>query len=415
MAAALRRLYDHLGRGAKRVAKPIYRRPIIAIASHKRRRLGRARYIAVTGSSGKTTTKDLIHDLLRGEYETSKSDDTNNQIFAVARALLGMRSDTQFLVQEIGASITGEMDYSLNLLKPDIGVVTTVGVEHFKEFRTRAAVAAEKAKLVACLPQTGVAILNSDDEFVRNLASKTQAQIFTFGFSESSDLRVLHASSVWPECLSMEIQYRGQRYECRTQFYGEHLVHCVLAALATAITVGVSIESAIDRISRCTPTLARMSPFETASGIQFIRDDWKAPYWSIERPIDFMRQAKAKRKIIVFGTISDIAGTTATKYRSVAESALQAADIVYFFGSNSGKALRARDIPDGKDLRAFKSFRELAEHLTDFLEKDDLVLLKSSGGDHLARLAIMFERNLSCWRQRCQRENMCDVCALVSA
>ena len=155
-------------------------------------------------------------------------------------------------------------------------------------------------------------------------------------------------------------------------------------------------------------------PFETSSGIQFIRDDWKAPYWSIQHPIEFMQQATAERKIIVLGTISDIAGTTSTKYRSVAESALQAADIVYFYGQNSSKALRARSVPEGKRLRAFSTFRELAEHLRTLLKKNDLVLLKGSSADHLARLAIMYEKNLACWRQRCQRENMCDGCRLVS-
>jgi UDP-N-acetylmuramyl pentapeptide synthase len=317
------------------------------------------------------------------------------------------------MVQEVGASDKNDMNSSLQLLQPDIGIITNIGLEHFKTFRSRESVAAEKSKLIKCLPSTGHAILNADDECLQDFSRLTPARVFTYGFHKRSDLRALNVSSAWPQRLSLTLQYQGQYYECRTQFCGEHMTHCILAALATALSVGLNLESAIARIGRGSPTLGRMMPYETASGVQFVRDDWKAPYWSIFQPIDFMKQAEARRKIIILGTISDMPGSTSKKYRSVAESALEAADIVYFYGPCSQKALHARAIPDGKTLRTFTNFRELAEHLKSLLMDGDLVLLKGSGADHLARLAIMYDRDLACWRQRCKRENMCDACRLV--
>jgi len=404
---------DFLRRRVKRFAKPLYRHPVIGLARLKRRFL-QATFIGITGSSGKTTTKDLIYELLRDEFRSVKSDDTNNKVFSVARTLLDVRRDTQFIVQETGASADEDLNMSLSLLRPDIGVVTHIGLEHFKRFRTREMIAAEKSKLVRCLPRTGTAILNVDDEHVRAFAEMTAARVFTYGYREGCDLRALNDSSCWPQRLSMRLEYRGQSHNVQTQFCGAHMTYSILAALATSLVAGVSIESAIARIAHCAPTLGRMMPHKTASGVQFIRDDWKAPYWSILKPIDFMQQADAKRKVIIIGTISDMPGSTSTKYRSVAEKALEAADMVFFFGPNSHKALKVRTIPDGKILRAFTEFREFAAHLKSELTQGDLVLLKGSGADHLARFAIMFDKNLACWRQRCQLENMCDVCRLVS-
>lgn len=405
---------DYLHRRAKRIAKRLYRHPVIGLARLKRRYLSGTTFIGITGSSGKTTTKDLIHEILREEFQTVKSDDTNNQVYSVARALLDVRNHTQFLVQEIGASANNDLNTSLGLLRPDIGVVTNIGLEHFKRFRTREMIAAEKSKLVRCLPPNGTAVLNADDEYVREFAEMTPARVFTYGSHEDCDLRVRNVSSAWPKRLALTLEFQRQCHTAQTQFCGAHMAPCILAALATSLVVGVSIESAIARIEGCSPTLGRMMPHKTASGVQFIRDDWKAPYWSVYEPIDFMKQADAKRKVIIIGTISDMPGTTSTKYRSVAENALEAADIVYFFGPNSHKALRARSIPSGKTLRAFTNFREFAEHLKSTLTQGDLVLLKASGADHLARLVIMYDENLACWRQRCERQNMCDVCPLVT-
>jgi len=411
----LQRAYDCLLTRAKAIAKPLYRHPVIGLARLRRRHLPRTTFIGITGSAGKTTTKDLIYELLHKEFNTVKSKDTNNQIYSVARTLLKLRADTQFLVQEIGASANNDMNESLSLLRPDIGTITNVGLEHFKAFRTKEAVALEKTKLVRSLPNKGFAVLNADDDHVRGMAKATPAKVFTYGFLERCDLRALNVSSEWPRRLSLQLEYQGKPYTVNTQFCGEHMTHSILAALATALAVGVSIQSSIARIEGCSPTLGRMMPHETASGIQFIRDDWKAPYWSINLPIDFMKQARANRKIIIIGTISDMPGSTSSKYRKVAEHALDAADIVYFYGPNSHKALRARSVPKNKIIRAFMEFRELAEHLRSLLMKGDLVLVKGSGVDHLARLIIMYEKNLTCWQQRCGRENMCDVCRLVSA
>jgi UDP-N-acetylmuramyl pentapeptide synthase len=394
--------------------RPLYLRPVIGLANLRRRHLSDTTAIGITGSSGKTTTKDLIYKILGEEFPTVRSDDTNNQIYEVARTILRARADTRFVVQEIGAAAIDGLDKSLRLLQPSIGVVTTIGLEHFKAFRSQEQVAAEKSKLIRCLPPTGTAVLNGDDEYQREFADISRAKILTYGVSEHCDLRALSVSSVWPERLSLTVEHEGRSYAVQTQFCGEHMAYSVLAALATSLAVGVEIESAITRISRYSPTMGRMLPCETACGITFIRDDWKAPYWSIFHPIEFMRTAIAERKIIIIGTISDMPGTTSTKYRAVAESALQAADVVYFFGPNSAKALSARNIPKGRALHAFTDFREFAEHLQSFLRRGDLVLLKGSGGDHMARFALMFETNLACWRQTCRLENMCDVCALRS-
>jgi UDP-N-acetylmuramyl pentapeptide synthase len=176
----------------------------------------------------------------------------------------------------------------------------------------------------------------------------------------------------------------------------------------------MTLEQAVLPIRSFYPVIGRMSPQEIPMGITIIRDDWKAPYWSIALPMKFLGNAGAKRKVAIIGTISDYTTKASKLYPRVCRLALASADHVIFVGQNAHRALRVTDIPEGKTLKAFFSVRELANYLHTFLMPGDLVVLKGSGGDHLARLALMFEQDVKCWRERCRRQNLCDNCQLLS-
>ncbi|MGE5193089.1 MAG: Mur ligase family protein [Deltaproteobacteria bacterium] len=414
MSTEFNQLLDRLEQDGKAVAKATYRGPLIRAAKWWRKVLRRTCFIGVTGSAGKTTAKDLLHAALASRYRCGKNTDTNNQLYSIARTLVSIGPGTRFCVQEIGASEPGGLDPMLKLLEPKVGIVTNVGTDHFTAFRTREAVAAEKSRLIASLPVDGIAVLNADDDLVAAMARNCRARVVTYGLHGDASYRADLVTARWPDRLSMRIRHGGDCAQVETLLHGRHHAGNVLAAVATACSLGIPLDDAARAVGRHKPLLGRMSVHSSARGITFIRDDWKAPHWSLFSAFDFIAEARAPRKLIVIGTISDYGGTSSAHYRRSVARALETADHVILIGSRAASlASRWGAAADGR-LAAFDTVRDAAAWLDSFARRGDLVLLKGSiPADHLARLALAMDREVGCWRNRCGRHIFCDHCRLL--
>jgi aminoacyl-tRNA hydrolase len=295
----------------------------------------------------------------------------------------------KFHVQEIAAAIGGSkipLEGPLRIVRPQIGVVTNIGADHINAFHTVEAIAAEKSKLIAALPGYGVAILNADDPNVLAMQAGCAARVMTYGVARTAMVRAERVRSQWPERLSFTVLYDGQAYPVNTQLCGKHWVSCVLAAIAVGIAMGVPLATVVQAIQATPPFSERMCPVNQAGEITFIRDDAKAPLWSIAPALEFMKEAHASRKIVVVGTISDYQGNSDRQYVSVARQALDVADRVVFVGPRASKCLKAKRHPDDDSLRAFYSVDAAREYLREVVRAGDVVLLKGTRGDHLSRL-----------------------------
>jgi UDP-N-acetylmuramyl pentapeptide synthase len=364
-----------------------YGKAVIALAPVWRPLLHRTLFVGITGSAGKTTTKDLVTAVLRTRLRGTCNRGSQNELFRVAAGILATRPDHAFRVQEIGVDAPGGLDRSLALLRPTVGVVTNVGLDHYTAFRSAEAIAAEKGKLVAALPPGGTAVLNADDPRVLAMRARCRCRVVAFGGSEDADVRVLELGAAWPDRLSLEVAVGGEHRSIRTRLCGTHWATSVLAAVAVGHVLGVPLEDAAAAIARVDPAEGRMSPVERADGVVFVRDDQKAPLWSLGACLDFVRAARARRKVIVIGTLSDTPGNPQRRYRNAAESALDAADHVVFVGRWARLARRARRETRRRDLVMVQTLEEAAEHLGGFLQPGDLVLLKGSRrADGLDRL-----------------------------
>ncbi len=374
------------------------------------------RFIGITGSSGKTTTKDLAYEVLNSKYRTHKSHDSNNKLYTVARTMLGFLPGTKYCVQEIGISEPGELDAPAALLRPSIVVVTNIGTDHCAAFKDEDAIAAEKSKLVRALTPNGIAILNADDDRVHAMAAQCPGRrVVTYGFGADAQLRVSDAVSEWPGGLRFVLHYGGQSFEGRTALHGTHLVLCAVAAVAVGIAVGMTVPDCLAAIRDFRPRLGRMFVHETRAGITFVRDDWKAPYWSIRNPMDFVRTLPARRKLLVLGTISDYRGTSYPRYRHTVTHALGVFDEVILVGLHAGKAQRLATLLGAPQVRGFETVKQASKYVSETAGSGDVVLLKgSNASEHLSRIALAFDKDVRCWRRKCGRDIFCDACGLLS-
>ncbi|WP_114946228.1 aminoacyl-tRNA hydrolase [Microvirga calopogonii] len=341
--------------------------------------LGRVVFIGVTGSTGKTTTKDLIHAILSTRFTGHKSRANDN--LAVHETIYQVRPSHAYCVQEIAAAIGGQrvaLERPLDLVRPRIGVVTNIGTDHIGAFGSIEEIAAEKGKLIAMLPQDGVAVLNADDPNVLAMRSRFRGKAVTYGLSPDAMVRAENIDGAWPNRLAFECLHDGGRYRIQTQLCGKHWVPCVLAALSVGLELGVPLADAARAVSSVMPNKRRMEPISGARGITFIRDDIKASLNSIPPALEFMKDARASRKIIVIGTISDYTGNSETTYKRVAKSALEAADMVIFVGPKASKCSKVKNTLRGNSLWIFASVAQARDHLDKVLQAGDLVLLKAS-------------------------------------
>jgi UDP-N-acetylmuramoyl-tripeptide--D-alanyl-D-alanine ligase len=405
---------DFLRRGGGPAVESVYQRPVITAAGVWRRALEKTCFIGITGSAGKTTTKELLHASLSLGSRCIKSFDSDNVLYPTARTLIRVAPWTQYCVQEVGLSTPGDFEPILRLLRPRVGIVTTVGMDHL---RTREQVAEEKGKLIACLPADGLAVLNTDDDLVAGMASRTSARVVTYGFGENADYCGEVVSAAWPSRLVMRIRHRDTVTVLVTRLLGSYQGTNVLAAIACAHSLGVPMEDIVAGIGSYRPLLGRMSVHTTDRGITFIRDDFKAPAWAFQSTLHYMAEARAARKVIVIGTISSHGGSKreVRNYKQALSSAAEAADQVLLVGQRAQSMLKRMGEADSTArMHAFESVRGASAWLGTYLRPGDLVLLKGSNrADHLARLALSVDRQVECWRDRCGWVKFCDHCRLI--
>ena len=251
----------------------------MGIAALKRRRLDRTTFIGITGSAGKTTTKTLIVAILGpGTVATPRG---SNRLARAAKLVLQTRRSDPFCVVEVAAWRKGSVEAIAQLIRPQIAVVTRIGRDHHKAFRTLEGVATEKRALVAALPDDGIAVLNADDPHVIGMAAGFPGRVISFGSAAGTTLRAENVRSSWPDPLEFTLHADGRSLPVRTRLHGKHTATSVLAALGAAHAAGIPLERAVETVVGFEPVAARMSPM-VVDGITFIRDDNKAPAWSFD-------------------------------------------------------------------------------------------------------------------------------------
>jgi UDP-N-acetylmuramyl pentapeptide synthase len=233
----------------------------------------------------------------------------------------------------------------------------------------------------------------------------------TYGRAPDANLRALSAGSDWEQGFAVEVVYAGEQATLQTGLVGAHWETAVLAAAAGALAAGLSLEDCRAGLAGVQPLDGRLSIHPSRDGVTFLRDDRKAPLWSLGLAFDTLRDSGAARRIAVIGTLSDYPGKASPKYRNAARQALESADLVLFIGERANSAKKAA--PEDERLLAFETVHAAHTYLEKELRPGDLVLLKGSLiSDHLQRLLLAHAGEHACWRKRCGRRLECSECPL---
>lgn len=365
--------------------------------------------IAITGSCAKTSTTSFLGKII-SDVESCFVGVGSNTWTPILRNVLALKRGSRFFIHEAGARTPGDMKGLAALLYPDVAVVTTIGLDHYTAFRTHDAVAEEKGRLVEALSKGGVAVLNADDPHVLAMAERTRARVLTYGLSPVADVRGSEVQSCWPDRLSLTVTYQGESVHIQTQLFGDLLVTAVLAAIAAALAAGFDLQQCAQSMTSIEAFDRRMSIHRTAQGVWFVNDTRKAPYWSVEKVVALLKNTKAPRKTLVFGSFSDTPGSDSRKYRSTAIDALGLADRVVFVGKKAAYVHKLFSSETEGRLFAFDSPQEACRMLAETAVADELIMIKSNSMERLDRLIYGQDVELNCWKETCSELKSCEKC-----
>ncbi|MFJ3787269.1 UDP-N-acetylmuramoyl-tripeptide--D-alanyl-D-alanine ligase [Kitasatospora sp. NPDC090091] len=233
--------------------------------------------VALTGSAGKTSTKDLIAQLLQRHGETVYPPGSLNNEIGHPMTALRVEEGTRHLVMEMGARHKGDIEYLTSITPPRIGLVLNVGTAHVGEFGSQEAIAEAKGELVEALPVEGTAILNADDPLVRAMAARTKAKVVYFGESKEADVRAqdVRLDSTGRPSFTLTTPTGSAAVQLR--LYGEHHVSNALAAAAVAVELGMSVDDTAEALSEAGALSRwRMEVVDRADGVTVVNDAYNA-------------------------------------------------------------------------------------------------------------------------------------------
>ncbi len=295
-----------------------------ALARHVVRRLG-ATLVALTGSAGKTSTKDLIAQVLQRKAPTAWTPGSLNNEIGLPLTALSATEETRFLVLEMGARGIGHIRHLTDLTPPKIGLVLNVGTAHIGEFGGREQIAQAKGELVESLPEDGAAVLNADDPLVRAMASRTKAKVIFFGESGEADVRAENVRLTDTGQPSFMLHTPSGCSDVTMRLYGEHHVSNALAAAAVAHELGMSAEEIATALSEAgSLSRWRMEVTERPDGVTVVNDAYNANPESMRAALRALAaMGKGRRTWAVLGEMAELGDEALAEHDAVGRLAVR--------------------------------------------------------------------------------------------
>lgn len=294
-------------------------RALMELASDQRRRLD-ALVVAITGSTGKTSVKDLTAAVLGLRYRVTASPRSFNTEVGVPLTLLASSDDTEVVVCEMGSRGRGHITLLADVARPLVGVVTNVGPAHLEMFGTLEAVAEAKAELVEALPEDGTAVLNADDPIVRDFGRRTSARTLLFGTSAESAVRGEDLSLDAEAKASFTIRTPEGTERVDLAVPGEHMVWNALAACAVGVALGLSAGECAAALKEATISPWRMEVFVTEVGVRVVNDAYNSNPTSMAAALKAARwMAGESECIAVLGEMAELGAVSGEEHERIGE------------------------------------------------------------------------------------------------
>ena len=363
--------------------------------------------IAISGTVGKTSTKEAVALVLGSEFDVRKSEKSYNSEIGVPLTVIGAQTGwrsfkqwlliifkgikvfllsadyPKILILEMGVDRPKDMEKMVSWVKPYAAVITAMGtvLVHVQYFSGPEELINEKRKLVECLDDNSWAILNIDDKATANFRKNTKAQIITYGFSESADLAASNYK-MDGEGIVFKVSHKGNIVPVRLdKFFGRHNVYTILAAIGAGLAYGINLIKSVEAVSIMKPSRGRMNLLEGVNSSLIFDDSYNSSSLAAEAAIEVLSEYPAKRRIAVLGDMKELGAFSQSEHKRIGEM-LRAKGVWLLFTVGS----EAKFIAEGARRSGFDAFKifefsgsaEAGEVVKKIIQEGDLILVKGS-------------------------------------
>ena len=354
------------------------------LSANYRRGLG-LQVVAITGSNGKTSTKDLTAAVLGEELRVTKTEGNFNNHIGLPLTMLRAKSSDQVGVFEIGMNHPGEIAPLAALAAPDVAIITNIGIAHIEFMGTREAIAQEKGMLAAALPPSGTVILSVDDDFSKSIAARTKADAVFAGIG-SGDVQ---AKNLRPQASGtrFELAADGRSVEAEVPVPGEHMVRNALLAVAAGRLFGLSLETCATGLAKLKLTRGRLE-MKFARGIQILDDTYNANPDSMAAALRTLANLPATgRRIAVLGAMGELGAEAERGHKSVGEvAARERIDCVIGVGEQAGWIAETAERGGVAQVMRLANADAATALLREIAKAGDVVLIKGSRSAKMERI-----------------------------
>jgi UDP-N-acetylmuramoyl-tripeptide--D-alanyl-D-alanine ligase len=347
--------------------------------------------VGITGSVGKSTTKELVAEVLSHRYPTLKNEGNYNNEIGLPLTILGLTQGHRRAVLEMGFYVPGEIKFLCDIARPKIGVVTNIGTVHAERAGSQEIIAAGKAELVESLPPDGVAVLNFDDPLVRGMAEKTDAQVVFYGLSEESDVWADQVEGLGLEGIRFRLHFRNETLHLRVPMLGRHSVHTALRAAAVGLADGLDWQEIISGL-RFGHMQLRLMAVRSNKGALLLDDTYNASPQSTLAALNLLEELDGRR-IAVLGDMLELGQYERQGHEMVGIRASEIAEMLITVGARGrmiAESARSAGMPPDRILEV-ENTQAATEALAKILGPEDVVLIKGSRGMRMDAIAPALE------------------------
>lgn len=338
--------------------------------------------IGITGSVGKTTTKEVVASVLSTHYNVTKTEGNFNNGLGLPLSILSIKPETDVAVIEMGMNHFGEMSLLTSIARPTMCIMTNIGISHIENFGTRENILKAKSEIFECMPPAARCILNGDDDLLSAIERPNKC---FFGFERKNDIYIESFLEKGFSGTEFSVSLFGEHFECNIPLPGRHVLFAAMAAMAAGSWLGLTHEQIVDGLLAAKAISGRANVIKTEE-YTIIDDCYNAAPDSVESGIDLLVKSDARRSVCILGDMGELGSDAAALHRSVGEhAATERVGLVIAIGPLS-KNIYSACVEKGGNAVYFEKMEDFLNKKTEFIKKGDTVLIKASHYMHFEKI-----------------------------
>ena len=372
----------------------------------------KVKFIVIIGSLGKTTTTKTIKTMLEGKVENKSY---SNQFGALSFSILSTNPFQKIKVFEVAISRPGQMEIIGKIIKPDVLIFTSVGLDHVPDFDGIEQIRDEKAKMISFLRKDGTLLVNGDDKLVMQKAIQSGREFLSFGFGENNHVRCINAEPNFPFGTNCIIQCGAKKFEVQWKLTGTKMVYPLLAALGVAQLLNFSVEKAVKNLNKVKAAPGRMQIEILPGGAIVLGDFYKATVDSVKPALKLFAESKANRKILIFGDLGYLRGNFKNTCLTLGKKLATIADFAIFSGEMEQaffEGITAGGMNPENVILAGESMDNLLNLLPVDLNQNDVIYISGRVAQKMERVFLKLKGvPVRCTLNACNLFSYCKDCS----